>query len=112
MSDAWIISNHRFKEHASFEDAEAELYRLQRKHPKENFRIYRIKNRLTRGDMFQRLVAAAKRFLEVSPVPPAGTASQDFRQRVDQVTAADDLRSLIDEIENRTTGKALKEAAQ
>jgi hypothetical protein len=39
----WIISRHHFKEHHSFESAQAEFYRLATKFPDQHFEIYRIK---------------------------------------------------------------------
>ncbi len=39
----WIVSSHRFVEHASPGLARNEMNRLQELHPKKKFRMYRIK---------------------------------------------------------------------
>lgn len=57
----WIVSSHRFKEHASPGAAETERQRLSEKFPKHTFYIYRIKHRAgpveTTGQELERAIA-------------------------------------------------------
>lgn len=53
----WIISDHDFHEHLTFESAEAELIRLTGKYKGRKFRIYRIKNVAAEPPDDQRSVA-------------------------------------------------------
>lgn len=63
VADFWIVSSHRFVEHATFEIAEGELSRLQTKFPKQNFRIYRCKTTMRQSGNYQALVEALKAML-------------------------------------------------
>lgn len=42
MADHWIVSGHKFKQHATWESADTEAKRL-RELTKKDFRIYRVK---------------------------------------------------------------------
>jgi hypothetical protein len=44
MSDnRWIISQHKYHEHKTYEGMQQELARLRLAHPEKKFRVYRIK---------------------------------------------------------------------
>lgn len=96
MSDFWIISSRRFKQHGAFDVAERELHRLSETFPKENFRIYRCKTKLTPSDHVPSLLAAVQNLITVHPVSSICPATADAQRRyADQVRAESDVRDLL-----------------
>lgn len=55
MSDKWIVTNHRFNEHATLDAAQTERDRLAGESPGKTFRVLRIKTGLRANGSFKEM---------------------------------------------------------